>query len=274
VIGLQEAADRLGVHYMTVYRYVRTGRLPAVKAAGEWLVERAAVDRLRAGQRGRARMGTPRRAWARSRMLGRLLAGDEVGAWLVVEAALASGAEPAEVHLELLVPALQAVGDGWERGEITVADEHRASAVARRIIGRLGPRFTRPGRKRGTVVLGAVAGERHEIPGAIVADHLRAAGFEVVELGADTPAESFVESAGHGDPLCILVSVTAGGHEDSVVETVEALRASVGAPVLVGGAAVGDEGAARALGSERWTGRGARDVVAAVEDVIGRRGRR
>ncbi|MDA8269090.1 MAG: helix-turn-helix domain-containing protein [Actinomycetota bacterium] len=34
VIGLQQAADRLGVHYMTVYRYVRTGRLPATKVGG------------------------------------------------------------------------------------------------------------------------------------------------------------------------------------------------------------------------------------------------
>ncbi len=52
MIGLQQAADRLGVHYMTVYRYIRTGRLPAVKEAGEWRIERTAVDRLRRRQAG------------------------------------------------------------------------------------------------------------------------------------------------------------------------------------------------------------------------------
>ena len=273
MISLQEAADRLGVHYMTVYRYVRTGRLPAVKEAGEWRVERSDVDRLRPAKPGRPRRAEPRRSWATSRLLDRLLAGDEVGGWQVVEAALASGAEPAEVHVELLAPALHAVGDGWEQGELTVAAEHRASAVARRIIGRLGPRFTRPGRKRGTVVVGAVAGERHEIPGAIVADLLRGAGFEVVELGADTPADSFVASAEEHDPLCVLVSVTGSGHERSVTRTVRALRAAVETTVLVGGAAVPDEAAARAMGSERWTGDDARDVVAAVEALAADRRR-
>ena len=38
-ITLQEAADRLGVHYMTAYRYVRTGRLPAQRSGSQWLVD-------------------------------------------------------------------------------------------------------------------------------------------------------------------------------------------------------------------------------------------
>ncbi len=271
MIGLGEAADMLGVHYMTAYRYVRTGRLPAVKVAGQWRVEPADVDRLLRPEPA-AGVRAPRRAWARSRILDRLLAGDEVGAWHVVEAALASGAEPAEVHLELLVPALRAVGERWEAGSIDVGDEHRASVVARRVIGRLGPRFNRPGRKRGVVVLGAVAGERHEIPGAIVADQLRGAGFEVVDLGADTPAASFVAAARQLQAAAVLVSVTGSGHEPAVAETVAALRAGHRRALLVGGAAVPDERAALGLGSDRWTGSDARQVVAAVEDVLGGRG--
>jgi hypothetical protein len=43
-------------------------------------------------------------------MLDRL-AGDEPGVWQLVELALGGGAEPSEVHLELIVPALRAVGD-------------------------------------------------------------------------------------------------------------------------------------------------------------------
>ncbi|MET0148370.1 MAG: helix-turn-helix domain-containing protein, partial [Acidimicrobiales bacterium] len=37
-LTLQEAAERAGVHYLTVYRWVRTGRLPATKAEGTWAV--------------------------------------------------------------------------------------------------------------------------------------------------------------------------------------------------------------------------------------------
>jgi MerR family transcriptional regulator, light-induced transcriptional regulator len=266
VINLNEAADRLGVHYMTVYRYIRTGRLPAVKHAGEWRVKPGDVDRL---IRRNSVIRESRQTWATSRMLDRLLAGDEIGAWNVVESALASGAEPAEIHLDLLAPALQAVGERWEKGSIGVGDEHRASVVARRLISRLGPQFNRPGRKRGVVLLGAVAGERHEIPGTMVADQLRGAGFEIADLGADTPPESFVSEARKLEPVSVLISVTGASHEEAVAETVAALRLETDRPVLVGGAAVPDERAALALGSARWTGLDARQVVAVVKELLG-----
>jgi len=266
LIGLQEAADRLGVHYMTVYRYIRTGRLPAVKEGGQWRIERAAVDRLRRPAVPRRR--APRHTWATGRMLDRLVAGDELGVWQLVESALTGGAEPSEVHLELIVPALRAVGERWAKGELTVADEHRASVVARRVISRLGTRFTRRGRKRGAVVLGAVAGERHEIPGAIVADQLRGAGFDVIDLGGDTPADAFVSAARQHNPICVLISVTGAGHEGAVVEALTALRAGIEVPILLGGAAVANEKVALRLGADRWTGIDARHVVAAVEELL------
>jgi MerR family transcriptional regulator, light-induced transcriptional regulator len=272
VIGLQEAADRLGVHYMTVYRYIRTGRLPAVKENGEWRVERADVDRLRRRQAG-PRRTEPRRTWAAGRMLDRLVAGDEPGVWQLIESALASGADPSEVHLGLIAPALSAIGDKWAKGQLSVGDEHRASVVARRVISRLGTRFARRGRKRGTVVLGAIAGERHEIPSAIVADELRRAGFEVVELGADTPTESFVAAAQRFKPLGVLISVTGAEHEQSIAETVAALRDAIDTAILVGGAAVPDEATALRLGSDHWTGTDARQVVSCVEALSPARNR-
>ncbi len=269
MIGLNDAADCLGVHYMTVYRYVRTGRLPAVKIAGEWRVDEADVARLRRQKPVPPGRGS-RRHWAAGRMLDRLLAGDELGAWAVAESALASGADPADIHLELLVPALRVIGERWEAEDIDVGDEHRATVVARRVISRLGPRFNRPGRKRGLVLLGAVAGERHEIPGAMVADQLRGHGFEVADLGADTPPKSFVTAATRLGSSCVLVSVTGSGHAAAVADTVGSLRAETDAAVLVGGAAVADEQAAAALGSDGWTGRDARTVVAAVKKVLQR----
>ena len=55
-----------------------------------------------------------------------------------------------EVHLDLLAGSLRTIGERWASGELSVADEHRASTVASRIIGRLGPLFAQRGRKRGT----------------------------------------------------------------------------------------------------------------------------
>jgi excisionase family DNA binding protein len=263
LVGLPEAANRLGLHYMTVYRHVRTGRLPAIRRGGQWLVDVADLAPSTPSKRA-GREPTPRR------LARRMAAGDEPGSWMVVEEALASGASPTDVHGELLVPALRFVGDQWEAGRWSVADEHRATAVAQRLLGRLGPRFARPGRTRGTVVIGAPAGEQHALPCALLADLVRAAGFDAVDLGANTPAESFESTARGSDGLvAVLVGVTTSGLEAAVRRTVGALRAT-GVPVLVGGAAVRDDRHARSLGADGWTGRTAADALETVESLVAR----
>ena len=46
VLNLKQVAQRLGVHYMTAYRYVRQGRLPARREGTAWVVDRADVERF------------------------------------------------------------------------------------------------------------------------------------------------------------------------------------------------------------------------------------
>src|SRR4249920_17091 len=104
-ITLQEAADRLGVHYMTAYRYVRTGRLPARREGVQWMIDPADLAKMRSPERTTRGHGTVR-SEGPAKLAARMAAGDEPGAWGVVEAALASGVEAADVYLDLLVPAL------------------------------------------------------------------------------------------------------------------------------------------------------------------------
>lgn len=269
-LSLHEAADRLGVHYMTVYRWVRTGRIPAHREGVEWRVDAADVEQARArGRAPRAASGPQRprsRTAAASRLRSRLVAGDEPGAWAVLEEVQAAGGSPDEVYIDVIGPALAEIGAGWRDGTVSVADEHRASVVAARVVARMGPRFARRGRTRGTVVLGGPAGEAHALPGSLFADLLRGDGFAVVDLGADTPPESFVEAARDAARLvAVVVGVTNPGNDDAVVATTGALHAAaITAPVLVGGGAIVDEAHARRLGADGWTGRDARDARAAI----------
>ena len=208
-LTLPEVADKLGVHYMTVYRYVRTGRLPAKRVRGAWQVDPADLAHV---ERSRQATRATGKAPSRARLEARLVASDEAGAWDVLEEALASGMEPDEVLLELIAPALHSIGQLWEQGKLSVADEHRASSVAARLISRLGARFARRGHRRGTVVLAAAPGELHGLPVAITANLLRWRGFDVVELGADTPAEALAETvAGEPDLVAVGVACTAKG---------------------------------------------------------------
>ena len=252
---------------MTAYRYVRTGRLRATRQGVQWMVDPRDLAELRApAAPGRTRAAHPTRP---ATLAARMIAGDEAGAWAVVEAALASGAEAASIHLDVLVPALASIGEGWASGTLTVADEHRATVVAQRLIGRLGPRFARRGRKRGVVIVGAPAGELHSLPTAILGDLLRGAGFEVLDMGANAPPESFADTAAAASRLvAVAIGVTTLGREATVRSTVRALRtAGVTAPVLVGGAAVRSAAHATRLGADGWSGCDGRRALAAVEDA-------
>lgn len=249
---LQEAADVLGVHYMTAYRYVRLGQLPATKVGGTWRVQRNDVEALREVDQQPRSPSRKRVPWA-ERLEQRLVAGDGGGAWGVIEAALSAGAELEEIYLEVLSPAMASIGQRWERGELDIAVEHRASGIAMRIIGRMGPRFIRRGRSRGTVVMGAPTGERHSLPVAMVSDLIRQGGWEVSDLGADTPASSFVHAARDVDDLVAVgISVTSPECLESAAATLVALREAFGSEVLlfVGGRAVADRDHALSLGAD------------------------
>jgi excisionase family DNA binding protein len=257
VLTLHEAAELLGVHYMTAYRYVRLGVLPATKSGGTWQVARTDLAAFQAapptpagatGATGRRR----RAPWA-ARLEQRLMAGDARGAWSVVEAALSAGATHDEIYLEVLSPALTSIGERWERGEIDIAVEHQASGIAMRLIGRLGPRFVRRGRTRGSVIVGAPAGEHHNLPVALVADLVRQGGWEVFDLGADTPAASFAHAAQEADDLVAVgVSVTTPEALEAAREALAAVREVVAPGVLlfVGGLAIKDRDHALSLGAD------------------------
>jgi excisionase family DNA binding protein len=266
-LTLQEAAERLGVHYMTAYRYVRTGRLAATRDGAQWFVQPRDVDQLKAAPQRARGQGRPRAA---SDLVHRMVAADEAGGWTLIEAALASGATPDEVLLDLLAPAMRAVGDGWAAGTLSVADEHRASAVATRLVGRLGPRFARRGRKRGTVVVGTVEGDDHGLPSAILSDLLRGEGYEVLDTGANTPAASFVDTARDANRLlAVAIGATSEDRDAALRRTVKLLQSSgVTAPVLVGGAAIRDEQHAVQLGADGWTGRDGRQALSAIGSLV------
>ncbi len=266
IITLHEAADLLGVHYMTAYRYVRTGRLTAEKDGAEWRVRRTDVAIFLAGQADQP----PPRSKARTtdwsgRLEDRLVAGDEAGAWLVIENALAAGTAPNEIHTDLIGPALASIGDRWSNDTLDVAHEHQASALTLRLIGRLGPRFNRRGRKRGTVIVASPAGDWHGIPVAMVGDLLRGVGFAVADLGSDVPPASLSRAVSTTSGLIAVgICATTLEREVALRDAVTAVRGANSAlHIIVGGAGtVGLDAAS--LGAD-YVSISAADFLEAVE---------
>jgi len=266
-LTLQEAADLLGVHYMTAYRYVRTGRLPGTRVGAHWRVRSADLNKIAAaapaGRRNRARRA-PKKDYVR-RLTSLLVQGDEAESWRLLEAALGSAYSPEDLYFDVLGPAMTRVGDDWAAGRLEVAAEHRATVVMYRLVGRLGPLFARRGTTRGSILLGAPEGDPHGLATALVADPLRGRGFSISDLGANTPVASWVSTlAGMQRVLGVGVVVSTAVDDSLVATTIAAIKAHHRGPVVLGGIAIREAAHAVALGGDIWT-TSARDAVSQLE---------
>jgi excisionase family DNA binding protein len=267
-LTVQEAADELGLHYMTVYRYVRTGRLAASREGSEWRVPRAALAQLEPAARpGRARGGErPSRQRYVRRLVALLERSDDTEAWRLVETALGSTASPEDLYFDVLAPAMRRIGHQWAAGRIDVADEHRATVVMYRLIGRLGPLFNAPGTTRGTIIVGAVPGDAHGLASALVADPLRAHRFTVVDLGANTPRAAW-QTAIASTPRLVGVGLAASTAFDDadLAATITSIKQHTDVPVVLGGIAIRDRAHALELHADAYSKSG-RAAVAAFDN--------
>jgi len=146
---------------------------------------------------------------------------------------------------DVLAPALAAVGESWEAGEISVAQEHLASGVVRAHLERL--LADSRAAIRGTAVLACAPGERHELGLLMLAVLLRADGWQVAYLGADTPVGDAVALAEESGARLLCFSATMVESGDRVHDELAGRRLPEGLQVVVGGAGIEKE-VARELG--------------------------
>jgi excisionase family DNA binding protein len=161
-MDLREAAEALGVHYQTAYAWARDGTLPARKAGRGYEVSDAGVQALAARRRQgyEPRWAIRVRDWAAQAqaLYTAITGGEETRARHQVRR-LVSGVHIVDLCEQVIAPALRRVGDEWAAGRVSIAQEHRASAICERL---LASQIRQPaGRPRGTAVVAAPPGERH-----------------------------------------------------------------------------------------------------------------
>lgn len=235
-IDLQAAARQLGVHYQTVYKWVRSGVLPAAMVMGSYRLDRDAVARF--AER-RARPGPPRTRRPRTgfaplsrRMYGYLVAGEERQAARLVSGLVGHGVSMTTVAQDVLVPALRDIGEEWRAGRLDISIEHRASAIVDRI---LGERYPNPrGRRRGAAAVAALSGDRHVLPTTLAAISLREDNWVVHHLGADLPPDELVRFCQEEDLDLVVLSVTVSKLHRSATRTAVQLE-GLGLRAIVGG---------------------------------------
>ena len=234
-VDLQTAADTLGVHYQTAYRWVRSGQLSAEMVGGKYLVSQAELaefDRVRRRPAAPPPPKQVRLAHAAERMYAALVAGDETAANKIARRLADEGAPILDLIHEALAPPLRRIGEQWHNGELTIWEEHRASAIVERLLGELAPNPR--GRRRGVAVVAAIEGDRHTLPTTMAAVVLRGDNWQVHHLGSDLPSEQLRQFCDTHDVTLAVISVTNPDARALATSTAEELRAA-GTPTIVGG---------------------------------------
>jgi diguanylate cyclase (GGDEF)-like protein len=140
---------------------------------------------------------------------GAIRVGDPSAAASVVDEGLTAGLSAVAVQSRVIAPAMRGIGELWERGGVTVADEHLATAVCHRVLTRLHPGLPCRTRRDGdTVVVAAVQSEHHVLGLRMVADVFEGDGFDVSFLGADVPEDALVAWVREHRPIAVALGVT------------------------------------------------------------------
>jgi MerR family transcriptional regulator, light-induced transcriptional regulator len=138
---------------------------------------------------------------------------------------------------EVFSPALVEIGELWRAGELTVAQEHLASGTIRSALQRL--LADHRGNVRGVAVLACAPGELHEIGLLMVALQLRADGWQVAYLGADTPVTEALALATQLGASALLFSVTREEPGKTLAAQLSAADVPARLTILVGGSCGG-----------------------------------
>jgi 5-methyltetrahydrofolate--homocysteine methyltransferase len=171
-----------------------------------------------------------------------VLDGDARGARAAVEEALNAGADPQDLLSSYMIPAMDEVGKRFDDGEYFVPELLIAARAMKSGLELLRPLLAETGAKPvGTVIVGTVRGDLHDIGKNLVASMLEGGGFKVIDLGVDVAPEKFTAAINeyHPDILAMsaLLTTTMPGMKSTIdVLKQEGLRDCV--KIMIGGAPV------------------------------------
>jgi MerR family transcriptional regulator, light-induced transcriptional regulator len=220
---------------------------------------------LAAVRAGGAEIGGRRDAY-----LHALLARESARASGVVADALTDGVAIEDIYLRILQPALYEIGHQWATGELNVAEEHYATAVTQQLLETLSARMRVPPTDGRLAVVTGTPGELHEIGARMVADFLEADGWEVLQLGASTPAPDLAALVASERPDLVALSTATAGSLPGIAEVLTRLRRCRPRPLLVVGGqfwTAENSRSARSLGADLVTS-DPRDLVALARDRV------
>jgi methanogenic corrinoid protein MtbC1 len=137
-----------------------------------------------------------------------LLTGDRPQALAILKACLDAGRSLVDAELHVVQPSLYRIGEKWQANQVSVAQEHLATAIAQAVMTACLLSVRPPRRLGKKALLACVEGNHHAVGLQMVADALQLAGWQVQYLGANTPTASLVQQAIDWQPDLLGLSVS------------------------------------------------------------------
>lgn len=220
------------------HRLYSPADIQRVRQIKEWQEQRLSLNEIRDRLEMLATVGTPDEL--AERFLEHALAGDADSARHTILEASNLGMPLSILLTDVIEPALHELGDEWEQGAVSVAQEKEVSGIASELIAELAPRHTdRQQDSLGSVVAACVAGEEHELSLRIITTLLRSRNVDVHFLGTSVDPVFLLDSIRLRQPDLVLLSITLDEHLSSLGSVVDALyEAGESTPLIAGGQAV------------------------------------
>ena len=158
--------------------------------------------------------------------------------------ALEAEVPPTELLFEAMIPALEEVGLRFENGELFLPEMLIAARAMSAVMDLLRPLIVSAGvEKAGTVLIGTVAGDIHDVGKKLVVVMMEGAGFDVIDLGINVSAGAFVEAVREHHPDVVAISAFLTTTLPEVGRTIVAISEAGlrdGVKILIGGAPVNE----------------------------------
>lgn len=131
-----------------------------------------------------------------------------------------------QVAGDLVMPALVALGEGWQQGLVDVAGEHAAAGAVQRRLGMAYMAAGRRGDERDLVLVGLPPGGRHDLGALAFATAARRAGIAVRYLGADLPLQDWMDAVKRTQAIAIVIGVIIATDVEPAERVARAVRAA------------------------------------------------
>lgn len=169
-----------------------------------------------------------------------ILQGQHKTAMSLMVQAMNDGNSLTQASVQLIQPALYQVGNLWQNNQITVSQEHLATAISQNVLASAYMQASFASSVGKTAMFACVEGNHHSVGLHILADAFETTGWDVLNLGANLPMKDLVHEVDAKRPDLLALSISLPNHIATARLTIEMLHAEIGSAcpeIWVGGLA-------------------------------------